>query len=37
MIEKHYGGSEGFWIFLNERKQDNCLMGCSINGLGKQG
>jgi hypothetical protein len=37
MIEQHYGGKEGFWKFLLERKNDNCLMGCSIKGNGKEG
>ena len=36
-IEQHYGGSDGFWAFLLSRKQDNCLMGCSIKGNGKEG
>lgn len=29
MIE-NYGGKEGFWQFLRERKNDGCLLGCSI-------
>jgi len=37
MVKKHYGGEEGFWNFLIDRKQDNCLMGCSIKGNGKEG
>ena len=37
MIEQHYGGKEGFWKFLMDRKNDNCLMGCSIKGMGKEG
>ena len=37
MIEQHYGGSKGFWDFLKERDNDNCLMGCSIKGYGKEG
>ena len=37
MIEEHYGGKEGFWKFMLERKNDNCLMGCSIKGMGKEG
>jgi len=37
MIEQHYGGSDGFWAFLMARDQDNCLMGCSIKGNGKEG
>lgn len=37
MIEKHYGGKEGFWEFLKARRADNCLMGCSIKGNGKNG
>jgi hypothetical protein len=32
MIEKHYGGKDGFWKFLLDRKDNNCLMGCSIKG-----
>ena len=36
-IEQNYGGAEGFWKFLKERRQDNCLMGCSIKGYGKEG
>ena len=36
-IEAHYGGSDGFWAFLMARKQDNCLLGCSIMGNGKTG
>lgn len=30
MIEQFYGGKEGFWQFLLQRRQDNCLLGCSI-------
>jgi len=37
MIEQHYGGKDGFWEFLKQRRQDNCLMGCSIKGDGKNG
>jgi len=38
MIKEHYGGgAEGFWKFLLNRKNDNCLMGCSIKGNGKEG
>jgi hypothetical protein len=37
MIAQHYGGSDGFWKFLNDRDDDNCLMGCSIKGNGKEG
>jgi hypothetical protein len=37
MIEAHYGGKDGFWQFLKDRKNDNCLMGCSIKGNGKEG
>lgn len=37
MIEQHYGGSDGFWHFLKERDNDNCLLGCSIKGYGKEG
>ena len=37
MIKDHYGGEEGFWKFLLDRKQDSCLMGCSIKGNGKEG
>lgn len=37
MIEQHYGGKEGFWEFLKQRRQDNCLMGCNIKGNGKNG
>ena len=37
MIKQHYGGSAGFWNFLLERKNDGCLMGCSIKGNGKSG
>jgi len=36
-IQSHYGGREGFWKFLQSRKQDNCLMGCSVAGNGKSG
>ena len=36
MIE-HYGGEKGFWEFLVDRKEDGCLMGCSIKGNGKEG
>jgi len=31
-IKANYGGEDGFWKFLVERDQDNCLMGCSIKG-----
>ena len=39
---KHYADpkqdvSDGFWAFLLNRSQDNCLMGCSIKGYGKAG
>ena len=34
MVEHHYGGAEGFWDFLVERRNDNCLMGCSIRAEG---
>jgi len=37
MIQAHYGGVDGFWSFLVRRRQDNCLMGCSIKGNGKEG
>jgi hypothetical protein len=37
MIQQHYGGAEGFWNFLKTRINDNCLMGCSIAGEGKEG
>ena len=37
MIEQHYGGADGFWNFILERDNDNCLMGCSIKGNGKEG
>jgi len=37
MIEQNYGGEKGFWDFLLARKQDSCLMGCSIKGNGKEG
>ena len=37
MIRDHYGGEKGFWNFLKSRKNDNCLMGCSIKGNGKEG
>lgn len=37
MIDQHYGGKDGFWQFLLDRKNDNCLMGCSIKGNGKEG
>jgi hypothetical protein len=36
-IKENYGGEDGFWKFLLERDQDNCLMGCSIKGQGKEG
>lgn len=36
-IQAHYGGIDGFWKFLLQRKTDNCLMGCSIKGNGKEG
>ena len=35
MIELHYGGAKGFWDFLVEKRNDNCLMGCSIRSSGK--
>ena len=35
MVQDHYGGAQGFWDFLLERANDNCLMGCSIRGNGK--
>jgi hypothetical protein len=35
MVQDHYGGANGFWNFLMERINDNCLMGCSIRGNGK--
>lgn len=28
---------DGFWRFLEERRQEKCLMGCSIKGYGKAG
>jgi len=31
------GGADGFWSYLKERRNDNCLMGCSIKGYGKEG
>jgi len=37
MIEHHYGGEDGFWHFLLDRKNDGCLMGCHVNGYGKEG
>lgn len=37
MVEANYGGAEGFWAFLKERRNDNCLLGCSIKGNGKEG
>ena len=37
MIEQYYGGVEGFWAFLKDRRNDNCLLGCSIKGNGKEG
>ena len=37
MIKEYYGGEGGFWSFLLERDKDNCLMGCSIKGQGKEG
>jgi len=37
-VKKYYGGGTGgFWKFLYQRKQENCLMGCSIKGEGKEG
>jgi hypothetical protein len=36
-IRNYFGGSDGFWNFLLQRRQDDCLMGCSINGNGKGG
>ena len=32
MLKAAHGGEDGFWKFLLERDQDNCLMGCSIKG-----
>ena len=29
-MSENYGGKEGFWQFLRERKNDGCLLGCSI-------
>jgi hypothetical protein len=37
MITAQYGGADGFWRFLKRRQASNCLMGCSINGQGKDG
>jgi len=37
MIEQHYGGHDGFWAYILARRQDACLMGCSIKGNGKEG
>lgn len=37
MIEQHYGGEHGFWAFILDRDNDNCLMGTSIKGNGKEG
>ena len=37
MVKDNYGGEDGFWNFLVERDRDNCLMGCSIKGQGKEG
>jgi hypothetical protein len=37
MIEQHYGGHDGFWAYLVSRRQDGCLLGCSIKGYGKEG
>lgn len=37
MIELHYGGKDGFWNFLLQRRQDKCLMGCNIFKAGKHG
>ena len=37
MVKKFYGGEDGFWGFLMARRQDNCLLGCSIKGYGKCG
>lgn len=36
-IEQSYGGAEGLWKFILDRDNDNCLMGCSIKGNGKEG
>jgi len=36
-IQQHYGGAEGFWKYLLARKNESCLMGCSIKGNGKNG
>lgn len=36
-VEAGQDVSEGFWKFLEERKLDKCLMGCSIKGYGKAG
>jgi hypothetical protein len=33
----HYGGVDGFWDFLVERKKDKCLMGCNVFNKGKNG
>lgn len=32
MIKQHYGGEKGFWEYLKNRRNDNCLMGCNIVG-----
>ena len=37
MIRQHYGGEQGFWKFILARRNDGCLMGCSIKGNGKEG
>lgn len=34
---QHYGGKDKFWDFLMQRRNDNCLMGCSVKGEGKNG
>jgi hypothetical protein len=34
---RNYGGEKGFWDFLVHRRQEACLMGCSIKGNGKEG
>jgi len=36
-IKKTFGDADGFWAFLMQRDADNCLMGCSIKGNGKEG
>jgi hypothetical protein len=37
MVGQHYGGEHGFWAYILDRKNDACLMGCSIKGYGKEG